>query len=219
MSTNHEIASISPIERPFSPDGSKDFGDDWRRQAADQVTPGTRRLAKPNALMFFHIPMYVYNLLPLPFSLYTIFFEIDVCKNHRQESYASPDIDSNTGLPLDIGIHDIEERGDAKHNDGFFDKGILQAYETDHNAGGNMKEVKVIANGHCHSKCSMQVMQALSDVCGIISHGKLQESEGCLVMFRRRRVSRLFNCLYFHAVEVHFYLDPIQATPKSGMCN
>ena len=68
----------------------------------------------------------------------------------RQESYSEADIDSNTGLPLDIGIHDIEERGDAKHDAGFFDKGILQAFETEHKAGGYAREVKVIANGHCH---------------------------------------------------------------------
>ncbi|EJD07471.1 Metallo-dependent phosphatase [Fomitiporia mediterranea MF3/22] len=119
-----ESASIKPIERPFTPDGASDFGDIWERQSASQVTPGTKKLAKPNALMFFHIPL--------------------------PESYSTPDVDSNTGIPLDIGIHDIEDPGNAKKNDGFFDKGILQALETDHSAGGNVKEVKVIGNGHCH---------------------------------------------------------------------
>lgn len=51
------IASIDAIERPFSPDGAKDLGSSWRRQAAGQVLTGSRRLAKPNALMFFHIPL------------------------------------------------------------------------------------------------------------------------------------------------------------------
>jgi len=57
-----ESASISAIERPFTPDTGKDFGDLWHRQSDDQLTPHTRKLAKPNALMFFHIPLYVASL-------------------------------------------------------------------------------------------------------------------------------------------------------------
>ena len=49
-------ASIGAIERPFTPDGAKDLGGIWERQDG-QVLPGSKRLAKPNALMFFHIPM------------------------------------------------------------------------------------------------------------------------------------------------------------------
>ena len=49
-----QSASIEPIERPFRPDTSQD--DLWER---DQIAPTTRRLAKPNAIMFFHIPLYV----------------------------------------------------------------------------------------------------------------------------------------------------------------
>lgn len=67
-------------------------------------------------------------------------------------------MDPDTGVPLDVGIHDIEDPGNAKKSDGFFDKAILQALETDHSAGGNVKEVKVIGNGHCHgefSRCSL----------------------------------------------------------------
>ena len=52
------VASIDAIERPFTPDGAKDLGDIWERQAG-QVLPGSKRLAKPNALMFFHIPLCV----------------------------------------------------------------------------------------------------------------------------------------------------------------
>jgi len=119
-----ESAMINPIERPFTPDGASDFGSIWKRQAS-QVTPDARKLAKPNALMFFHIPL--------------------------KESYDEvPDMDPDTGIPLDIGIHDIEERGDAKQSDGFFDKAILQTFESDHSASGQLKEVKVISNGHCH---------------------------------------------------------------------
>ncbi|EMD38734.1 hypothetical protein CERSUDRAFT_72042 [Gelatoporia subvermispora B] len=119
-----QSASIDPIERPFSPDTGDDFGDLWKRQSAEQLAPGVRRLAKPNALMFFHIPL--------------------------QEAYAKADTDPRTGLPLDIGLHDLEENGASKKQDGFFHKGVLQALEADHRAGGGAPEVKAIANGHCH---------------------------------------------------------------------
>ena len=44
-------------------DWTKDLGSVWKRQGVDQITPDTRRLAKPNALMFFHIPLYASSLL------------------------------------------------------------------------------------------------------------------------------------------------------------
>ena len=50
-------AAIDAIERPFTPDGAKDLGSVWARQAGGQVLPNARRLAKPNAMMFFHIPL------------------------------------------------------------------------------------------------------------------------------------------------------------------
>lgn len=53
-----ESSKINAIERPFTPDGASDFGDIWKRQAVGQVAPGSKKLAKPNALMFFHIPLY-----------------------------------------------------------------------------------------------------------------------------------------------------------------
>ncbi|KAI0072805.1 Metallo-dependent phosphatase [Panus rudis PR-1116 ss-1] len=119
-----ESSRISSIERPFTPDGAKDMGGLWSRQSSDQYLPSTRRLAKPNALMFFHIPL--------------------------EEAYSKADTDPSTGKPLDVGQSGVEPHGNAKKQDGFFHKGILQALETDHRAGGNTKEVKVIANGHCH---------------------------------------------------------------------
>lgn len=100
------------------------------------------------------------------------------------------DFDANTGLPLDIGIHDLEDDGSAKKNDGFFEKGILQAMETEHNAGGNLREVKVIGNGHQHSK-SLQLVGCFANinVCLVCSNGGLQENQRCLAMLRWRRVS------------------------------
>ncbi|ETW79354.1 hypothetical protein HETIRDRAFT_64651 [Heterobasidion irregulare TC 32-1] len=115
-----ESASISAIERPFTPDGSKDLSGIWSRQ--DQYTPETRKLAKPNAMMFFHIPL--------------------------QEAYSKADMGAN-GRPLDIGLHDLERPGAAKTNGGMFEKGLMKALESDHQSS-RIPEVKVVGNGHCH---------------------------------------------------------------------
>ncbi|KAF5316200.1 hypothetical protein D9619_006271 [Psilocybe cf. subviscida] len=116
-----ESASIQHIERPFHPDGGKDIGSVWRRQ--EQITPVTRKLAKPNALMFFHMPL--------------------------TETYNKPDTNPRTGKTLDVGKTGLEPPGNAKGNDQFFEKGILRAMESDHVAN-QAREVKVIGNGHCH---------------------------------------------------------------------
>ncbi|KAJ7449665.1 Metallo-dependent phosphatase-like protein [Mycena latifolia] len=117
-----ESASIKPIERPFTPDTGKDFGHIWERQSSDQLPPETTKLAKPNAMMFFH--------MPLP------------------ETYDKADI-GTSGRVLDFGISGLEAKGNAKGSDGFFEKGILKALESDH-VSSNVQEVKVIGNGHCH---------------------------------------------------------------------
>lgn len=57
-----------------------------------------------------------------------------------------------TGKALDVGKTGLEPPGNAKGNDKFFEKGILRAMESDHVANGQAREVKVIGNGHCHSK-------------------------------------------------------------------
>jgi hypothetical protein len=51
-----------------------------------------------------------------------------------------------------VGISGLEGKGSAKGNDGFFEKGLMAALESSHRARGSYREVKVIANGHCHSK-------------------------------------------------------------------
>ncbi|KAJ7224240.1 Metallo-dependent phosphatase-like protein [Mycena pura] len=117
-----ESASINQIERPFTPDNGKDFGHVWERQSSDQLTPQTRKLAKPNAMMFFHIPL--------------------------PETYNPPDVGAS-GRVLDLGISDLEDKGTAKGSDDFFTKGLLGALETEHVAN-KVKEVKVVGNGHCH---------------------------------------------------------------------
>lgn len=70
----------------------------------------------------------------------------------RQESYTEADINPQTGQRLDFGLHDLESSGAATKNEGFFEKGLLRAMESDHIAGGSSREVKVVANGHCHGE-------------------------------------------------------------------
>lgn len=55
-------ASVQAVERPFVPDGADDLGGIWRRQSRPARLSTTRQdkertLSKPNALMFFHIPL------------------------------------------------------------------------------------------------------------------------------------------------------------------
>jgi hypothetical protein len=137
-------ASIDAIERPFTPDGTKDLGSGCRRRGVDQITPYTRRPAKQNAFAFFHIP------------LYASFFLVDMCHQHlesrffSQESYFKVDIDPPTGRPLDVGTRDLEGKGSAKGNRGFFEKGLMTAIESDRFARGIYREVKAVANGQSH---------------------------------------------------------------------
>jgi len=120
-----ESGSISQIERPFQPDTAKDLGHNFlARQGEGQLPPSQRRLAKPNALMFFHIPL--------------------------PEAYSKADIGPQSKKPLDVGISGQETPGNAKKNGGMFEKGILKAFESDHRSNGNVLEVKAIGNGHCH---------------------------------------------------------------------
>ena len=56
--------AVQPILRPFHPDGAADLGHIGAR-AKKPVPPAApaQTLAKPNALMFFHIPLCAANLL------------------------------------------------------------------------------------------------------------------------------------------------------------
>jgi len=56
-------ASIDTIERLFTLDETNELNFFWKRQEVDQITPDTRRLARPNALMVFHMPLYALFLL------------------------------------------------------------------------------------------------------------------------------------------------------------
>lgn len=128
-------ASIKPVERPFTPDGTNDLGKIWRRSShparlpSDTKTHQERQktLAKPNAIMWFHIPL--------------------------QEAYNEPDRAGLNDEELMVGKFD-DGKGSSKHNSGFFYNGIKEAFEAD--VVGDMftspiSEVKVLGHGHTHN--------------------------------------------------------------------
>jgi len=88
-------------------------------------------------------------------------------------------------------MHDLEGKGSAKESDGMFEKGLLKALESEHRAGGVVPEVKVVANGHCHSKWRDGTGIASAD---LSSYGRLQACAGRVVLLWRWRVS-LVHCV------------------------
>ncbi|KAG9125890.1 hypothetical protein FRC07_005748 [Ceratobasidium sp. 392] len=134
-----ESNAIDPIERPFTPDGAKDLGKIWRRQETSKRrmdietrqattggnTSGGKRLARPNAMMFFHIPLKI---------------------------TAEPaDVNPMTSSKLDVGTP--EKYGGSAKDASFFSNGVLKAFEVPatQTTKGIGTEVKVIANGHVHT--------------------------------------------------------------------
>jgi hypothetical protein len=118
-------ASIQPIERPFQPDGTTDLGHIWRRSSPSRLPRAEKTLAKPNAMMWFHIPL--------------------------PEAYDTPDTDSN-GI-LQVGTHD-DGKGASKTNSGLFYNGIKEAFEAVPGGDGMelpVSEVKVLGHGHTHN--------------------------------------------------------------------
>ncbi|OCF33844.1 hypothetical protein I316_04556 [Kwoniella heveanensis BCC8398] len=101
-------ASIKPIARPFRPDGADDLGHIWRRHSparlrADGSSSG-QTLAKPNAMMWFHIPL--------------------------PEAYADADVAGFDAEALDMGVQ-LDGQGNSKHNSGFFYNAIKASFEVD----------------------------------------------------------------------------------------
>ena len=117
-------ASINPIERPFQPDGANDLDGLWRKrsQPSRLRQRDETRLAKPNAIMWFHIPL--------------------------PEAYDPADSSSLDGSPLDVGDQ-LDWAGSSPHNGGFFYKGI-KALDAEEAEGTGVAEVKVLSHGHCH---------------------------------------------------------------------
>ncbi|KAG8888128.1 hypothetical protein FRB98_008320 [Tulasnella sp. 332] len=89
---------ISPIERPFTHDGASDLAKVWPRNDINGRAPGETTLIKPNALVFFHIPL--------------------------PEAYSNADMTSK-GEVLSYGQM-LDGNGGPKKNSGFFQNGILK---------------------------------------------------------------------------------------------
>ena len=113
---------------------------------------------------------------------------------YRQEAYGAPDVNPDNGYPLDIGLHSLENPGAAKTNSGMFANGLLKATESDHTGSRGIPEVKVVGNGHCHSRCLFRFRSR--SVCAksdCTSHRGLQAREECVAVFRRWRVRPLLS--------------------------
>ncbi|WVR04789.1 hypothetical protein IAU60_001801 [Kwoniella sp. DSM 27419] len=140
-------SSIAPIARPFQPDGAEDLGHVWQRSRKrfyhNRETRAVKQiLAKPNAMMWFHIPL--------------------------PEAYADPDVEGFDAEPLDVGSQ-MDGEGSSKHNSGMFYNGIKDVFEADQESpadkeedadgwmegvegrGTRRTEVKVLSHGHCHN--------------------------------------------------------------------
>jgi hypothetical protein len=102
----------------------------------------------------------------------------------RPESYAKADINPLTGKNLDVGISGLEPPGHAKNSDGFFEKGVLMASESMHASNGNIHEIKVIGNGHCHGMLSLIGMEEET----LMRISCLEVTENC------RRVQGVWLC-------------------------
>lgn len=74
-------------------------------------------------------------------------FLINRLIGYRPETYSEADIDALSNKPLNEGDQ-LDPHGSPKKNEGFFEKALLKAPENE--MGG--REVKVVANGHCHRK-------------------------------------------------------------------
>jgi hypothetical protein len=99
------------------------LGSLWKRQSGTEG-PFAQRLAKPNALAFFHIPL--------------------------PEAYEKADLDPIGHKPLDFGRR-LDGKGASKTNGHFLEQAILKSMESEEGASSRVPEVKAIGNGHCHA--------------------------------------------------------------------
>lgn len=148
--------------------------------------------AKPNAMVFFHIPL--------------------------QQAYKSAIDSSPSRHPLVIGER-IEAAGASKTDSGFFDAVLAQGellakpkeavvdefWDGEYSAPtAGRPEVKVLAHGHCHlSSVRPSLIHDTHSACSSCPSATvsgLPSSRGCMAMFRRRRhrESTLSPCLCSH---------------------
>nr|XP_019008286.1 uncharacterized protein I206_06841 [Kwoniella pini CBS 10737]OCF47067.1 hypothetical protein I206_06841 [Kwoniella pini CBS 10737] len=126
-------SSIKPISRPFQPDGAWDLGDIWSnkrnkptRLSGSRADENSKTLAKPNAMMWFHIP------LPEAF-------------NPADKAGFGEDQEE-----LDLGVN-LDGQGNSKHNGGFFYNAVKASFEVDKENESYRTEVKVLGHGHNHN--------------------------------------------------------------------
>jgi hypothetical protein len=118
-----------------------------------------RRLAKPNAMMFFHIPI--------------------------AQSYGPVDTDSLTGDALDVGTQlPGDGPGNSKTEGGMFEHGLLQALESEEAEGLEeaATEVKVIGHGHSHSTSNARAQSIETDI-GVADTDKCRRNHGIFLCF------------------------------------
>ncbi|BEI89611.1 uncharacterized protein CcaverHIS019_0209730 [Cutaneotrichosporon cavernicola] len=118
-------ATVDPIERPFRPDGADDLGKIWKRRLGRRQSTPT--FAKPNAMMWFHIPLV--------------------------EAYDPADPTDDAAFAdskLNLGTSDAPDDKSVSRltNGGFFSNGIEKMLESD---GERRTEVKVLSHGHVHN--------------------------------------------------------------------
>ncbi|WOO76974.1 putative inactive purple acid phosphatase 29 [Vanrija pseudolonga] len=114
--------SIKSIERPFRPDGGEDIPTVWAKRRLGRQT----LLARPNAMMFFHIPL--------------------------PEAYLAADLTEDKAYAsgqLDLGSQ-FDKEGASNHNGGFFTEAIKHSFEVDEGGENPVTQVKVLSHGHCH---------------------------------------------------------------------
>lgn len=114
-----------------------------RQASTGGAASGGKKLAKPNAIMFFHIPLYV-------LSRKLIAFNADVF-DVRKMTGEPADVDTQTSKQLDVGA--TEKYGGANKDSGFFQNAVLKALEISDpkTMQGALTEVKIMANGHVHT--------------------------------------------------------------------
>ncbi|EJD43821.1 Metallo-dependent phosphatase [Auricularia subglabra TFB-10046 SS5] len=120
-----ESSKIKPVMRPHKPDGGADLKFDiGPRARVKKPAAPAQTLAKPNALMFYHIPI--------------------------PETFTAADVDPKTGKPLDIG-NQFDSPGGSKKNAGFFEKALLTARES--SQGGYEVKVVGNGHHHVTDNC------------------------------------------------------------------
>ena len=97
-----------------------------------------------------------------------------------EETYSTADVDVKSGKQLDVG-EQMDEEASPKTNGGMFENGLMKAHENE--LGG--REVKVVANGHCHCTPTNLSASYAAAKRPPYSNGQMPTREGHLVLLQR----------------------------------